>query len=201
MGTWLNPRLSIKQGIVLPLRLPPRLPLIMTDFGFKSDGDWWNVVSGEWNMKREYRGSGVPGVSVLKTKYLDDFLVNALVNAYSYVDVDVWRDAGILFRYRDESNFYLAYPASAPGDTLLTSLRLGQMVEGTWTLLEAVTISAEWGKWYKLGVRVVGDSCKVYWENAELISLTLPSPYIPSGMVGLRTWHCEGHFDNLILEE
>ncbi len=105
-----------------------------------------------------------------------------------------WGTAGMVFRYRNEKNFYLftVYPGEGMS-------RLWSVVNGTWYLLNQTGYPFT-NKWYTLRIEVKGSSVRCYINGTQIMEFSGLSSH-PSGMVGLRVRDSSAFFDNIKLSD
>ncbi len=97
--------------------------------------------------------------------------------------------AGVVFRYRDESNYYLftLYPES-------NLTRLWSVVNGTWYLLDEAQHPLEYGRSYVLRVEVAGARVRAYLDGRRVLGFSALSSH-PSGRLGVRIRNAAAEYD------
>ena len=104
---------------------------------------------------------------------------------------DDWYGAGMMFRYQDNGNYYVAcYYREV--------LKIEKRVNGNYTTVASTNMKLNDGEWYNLGIKVVGKQMIVTLNGEEIINAT-DNALFPSGQVGVYTMRCDTSFDNLKL--
>jgi hypothetical protein len=91
------------------------------------------------------------------------------------------RACGIVFRYRDADNYYVAR-----ANALEDNLRLYRVKRGRREQLANWNGTVAPGRWYELRGDVVGDHIEIFWDGRKIIDArdtTFPGP----GKVGIWT--------------
>jgi len=107
-----------------------------------------------------------------------------------------WKNptAGIVFRYRDEENYYLftLYPEQSIA-------KLWSVVNGSWYLLDEGVFSTGYGSWHLLRVDVAGARVRGYIDGMHVVEFRGLSSH-PSGRVGVRIRDAEAEYDYALAE-
>jgi len=88
---------------------------------------------------------------------------------------------GLIVRYQDENNYYLAR-----ANALEQNVRLYRVVNGNRQQLASWNGAVTSGAWYELCVEAKGDQFKIFWDGQEVMDIhdqTFPN----AGQVGLWT--------------
>jgi hypothetical protein len=91
------------------------------------------------------------------------------------------RACGLVFRYRDENNYYLAR-----ANALEDNVRLYTVKNGHRSQLESWNGKVTSGAWHELRVDARGDRLEVYWEGKKIID-GRDSTFPEAGKVGVWT--------------
>jgi hypothetical protein len=111
------------------------------------------------------------------------------------VDGRVDQAAGLIVRYRDAGNYYVARANALEGN-----VRLYRMVGGRRTQFAGVDARVPRDTWQMLGLRAAGDQLTVMLDGRELFS-AVDRTFATAGQVGLWTKaDSVTHFDGLEVE-
>ena len=102
--------------------------------------------------------------------------------------------SGLLFRYKDVSNYYHLRLHSSG------RLELLKKENGTTTVLQKVDEQINKDTWYKLKAEVAGNTIKCYLNDVEKINFTDSSSVLASGAIGLRTYKDTCNFDDITVK-
>jgi hypothetical protein len=102
---------------------------------------------------------------------------------------------GLVFRYRDENNYYVARANALEGNVRFYHVSAGKRHElASWN--GPVTS----GTWHGLGVHATGDRFQVFWDNQKVIDAR-DSTFRESGKIGVWTKADSiTYFDDLTVE-
>ena len=160
---------------------------------FSSPPDWstlrWRFAGGEY-----IGNSSGQAIAYLPAYHAADFNYSAEMRVYE-ANASLSGTAGLVFRYRDENNYYLftAYPE-------LSSVRLWSVVNGTWYLLNESSYSFTPGSSYTLEVSVSGSRVLARVNSVPVLSFSSLSSH-PAGSVGLRVRDATAGFAWLRLQD
>ena len=91
------------------------------------------------------------------------------------------RACGIVFRYRDENNYYVARANALEDNVRLYRVKDGRREQfGTWD----GKVSA--GTWYELRADARGDWLEIYWDGKKVIE-TRDETFPDAGKIGVWT--------------
>lgn len=109
----------------------------------------------------------------------------SITDGWAEVVVSQARDSGILFRFQDQSNYYLLALSDDSGASPSANLTLYRRVAGTFTSMG--TYNAAWtrGITHTARLAVYGTNLKAYWDGAEVINAT-SNHITAAGKVGMR---------------
>ena len=88
---------------------------------------------------------------------------------------------GVVFRYQDENNYYVAR-----GNALEDNVRLYHVVKGRRRQIAGWNGKVPGGVWHALAVEGRGDKLKVLWDGKQIIEVADPT-FPQAGKVGLWT--------------
>jgi hypothetical protein len=107
-------------------------------------------------------------------------------------DSKVDSSCGLVFRLKDESNYYLARISAHEKEVSLFAVK-----DGKRTALNAWKGATIGDVWHELGVQAVGDHLEVFWDGTRVVEAT-DSKYPDAGKVGLWTrTESVAYFDSL----
>jgi lysophospholipase L1-like esterase len=175
---------------------------VVDDSGYSSN---WVIVNGEYRQQNFVgrTGSALQGnyhlgtYTFLQTGMgLTDYLitVDAIPLTGADVDLDVQgNDIGIMFRYRDNDNYYRFSLNANQGFS-----RLEKKSQGIFTTLAQDARGYLVGQWLTIDIEVQGPVIQVFLNGDPLFGAYDQS--IPSGSIGL---YCQdiSTFDNVAIEE
>jgi hypothetical protein len=102
---------------------------------------------------------------------------------------------GLVFRYRDENNYYVAR-----ANALEDNVRFYYVSAGKRHELASWSGRVTSGSWHELRVDATGDLFEVFWDNQKVIE-TRDKTFIEPGKIGLWTKaDSVTYFDDLIVE-
>jgi hypothetical protein len=102
---------------------------------------------------------------------------------------------GLVFRYRDENNYYVAR-----ANALEDNVRFYHVSAGKRHELASWSGKVTSGNWHRLGVDATGDRFEVFWNNHKVIE-TRDRTFNEAGKIGLWTKaDSVTYFDDLIVE-
>ena len=102
---------------------------------------------------------------------------------------------GLVFRYRDENNYYVAR-----ANALEDNVRFYYVSAGKRHELASWSGRVTSGSWHELRVNATGDLFEVFWDNQKVIE-TRDKTFIEPGKIGLWTKaDSVTYFDDLIVE-
>ncbi|AGK61519.1 hypothetical protein Asulf_01541 [Archaeoglobus sulfaticallidus PM70-1] len=158
----------------------------------------WDTANGELDAYSDTESTELLRLKSLKFAggtYQVDVRINS-TNA-------VARDAGIVFGLQDVANHYLVRLNIDSGGSATCNIL--KKVDGTWTSLASAPVTATTGTWYN--IRVEWDTStgiiEVYFDGAEIVTVSAQDTTFTSGYVGLRATATAGvgnldvSFDNL----
>jgi hypothetical protein len=88
---------------------------------------------------------------------------------------------GLVFRYRDENNYYVAR-----GNALEDNVRLYRVVEGRRRQIGGWNGKVPGGTWHAMAVEARGDDLKVLWDGKQVLQVA-DATFQQAGKVGLWT--------------
>lgn len=125
-----------------------------------------------------YATGGSQAVCLLSDVEFENGLVRLiLTRAYN---------AGVVFRYKDKSNYYLIALSDDSGLTPMRNVRVLRRSAGTFTQLAAADIAWTAGTAKTFQVWVAGSTIRVYVDGALTVDVTDTTPITGVGRVGLR---------------
>ncbi|CAM4492200.1 endoglucanase [Paenibacillus endophyticus] len=170
--------------------------LFSDDFN-DGNADGWSPVSGTWAVQSEqYNGQAAGGNShsVTGSVYWTDYTLEAKVSVTNNSGGN--KDAGLVFRYTDESNYYVLYLKN--NDKSGRKMELVKIVGGVKTSLGFANPSIAADTLYAYKVVVDGSSITAYKDGIAEISVTDSS--FSSGKIGTRVYaHTKAVFDDVIV--
>ena len=105
----------------------------------------------------------------------------AVAVQFKPVDGRVDQAAGVIVRYRDAGNYYIARANALEGN-----VRLYRVVAGRRVQFAGVDVRVPRGTWQMLGLRAVGDRLVVMLDGRELFAAT-DRTFASAGQVGVWT--------------
>lgn len=188
MGT-LYP-LSPRRARALPLRLPPREPLLFTDFRHDSDlADWWTILTGTWAIiDGELDVTQVAGDCYCQAGDItwSDYVFECRVQFLTATD-------GLtpIIRWQDLFNHYWCWLRAATGDIVLV-----RKIASVDTILANPAFAWVVGTWYDVRIEARGDNLRVYVDGALLVDIVDPTPIL-TGSICLKSFNTHGRFDDV----
>ncbi|MGD8453131.1 MAG: hypothetical protein PVJ57_15035 [Phycisphaerae bacterium] len=157
-----------------------------------------------WEVAADAKAATPPNVLALTRTVNEGRAFNLAVADDSwYTDVDLTvsvkavsgkedQGGGPIWRCQDENNYYICR-----FNPLEANFRVYKVVAGERKQLESVKIETEAGRWYTVGVRMVGNQIECLLDGEKLLSAT-DDTFAGPGMVGLWTKaDAVTSFDNL----
>jgi polygalacturonase len=171
-------------------------PVMQTNF--ENDGAaGWRQTKGAWNIEevdgnRSYRSIGIDeNRSEAGESSWSDYRIEARVQL-----TDFGADGRVMLcgRYLDGNNYYAAaLHKSEEGAAVQLLEKQNKQI----LAITRVPVKLEEGKWYSLGLEMMGNSLRVYFEGAPLIMVSDDS--FNSGGVALITINTHGVFDDVVV--
>lgn len=188
MGT-LYP-LSPRRARALPLKLPPKEPLLFTDFRHDSDlADWWTILFGTWAIiDGELDVTQVAADCYCQAGDIawSDYVFECKVQFITATD-----GLTSIVRWQDVLNHYWCRLRAASGDMIFV-----RRLAGVDALLAFVVFAWVVGTWYDVRIEVRGDNLRVYVDGALLVNVVDPTPIL-TGSICLNSYNTHGRFDDV----
>lgn len=109
----------------------------------------------------------------------------SVLDGWVEADIDTAQDSGLLFRFLDQSNFYLLAISDDSGSNPSSNLQLYRRVSGAFTAMGTYNTAWSRGSARTIRLEAVGSSIKAYIGGVEVISAT--SAHIATaGKIGVR---------------
>lgn len=171
--------------------VPQPVTLLSDNFEDNNYSDW-TTSGGTWSLVSD--GSLALTQSLASGEALayngddswNDYTYSArvkLLNAYA--------NAGLLFRYTDNSNYYMFRLNDA-----VDKAELYKKSAGTLTLISSASVTITPGQWADVKVTVSGSGITGYVNNDQLIQWTDTAP-ITAGKIGIRMHSSTARFDDV----
>jgi len=179
------------------------------DFSFDSSSEYTILSGAAWTWDTEngvLRAQGnTTATQLLILNSLEfgsgTYSVDLKINS----SVEAVRDAGLVFCYKNDSNFYLVYLRIDTNNN--SRLVLTKHVNGSWNMIASTNVTVTIGVRYNL--KVVFDSAtgqiNVYFNNSPTPTISAVDTEFSSGKVGLRARATDPdgldvEFDNLDIQ-
>ncbi len=153
------------------------------------DGDinGWTVRSGNWSANDgELYQSNASGARILLGS---DTFVDLTYEGK--IKITNGTTAYFVFRYRNDSNFYMVGLRS---DTDI--VRLGRYRRGSFSQRATYSTPIDVDTWYNLKVVVTGSTARVYF-NCNLVMEHTDNKMRPDGKIGFRTYYTASRYDDV----
>ncbi|MDI4644431.1 family 16 glycoside hydrolase [Cohnella hashimotonis] len=171
--------------------ITPPVTLLSDDFEDNDISDW-TVSGGSWGTATDgsvtlsqntsageavaYKGNGI----------WSDYTYSARVKLLTS-----FGNAGLLFRYADNANYYL-FRLNDSGDKAELYKKSG----GTMTLVSSAGCTVNPGQWAAMKVKVVGSSITGYVDGVQLVQWT-DSSALAAGKIGIRMVSSTARIDDV----
>ncbi len=168
-------------------------PITLLSDNFE-DNDYsdWATSGGTWSLISD--GSLALSQSLASGEALA-YTGNASWNNYTYSArvklLTASGNAGLVFRYADNSNYYMFRLNDA-----VDKAELYKKSGGTMTLVGSASVTITPGQWADMKVTVSGNSITGYVNNAQLIQWTDTAP-ISAGKIGIRMHTSTARIDDV----
>jgi endoglucanase len=176
----------------------PTQLLFMDDFN-DGNANGWITSSGTWTVENsQYHGRAGSGqsLSVTGSTYWTDYTLEAKVNVTNNVNGN--KDAGLVFRYTDENNYYVLLLKN--NDRSGRKMELVKVQNGLKTTLDHANPSIAADTFYTYKIIVNGDSIEVYKDN--ILELSAIDNAHSSGMIGARVYaNTKAIFDDIVVTQ
>ncbi|GLX66678.1 family 16 glycoside hydrolase [Paenibacillus glycanilyticus] len=155
--------------------------------GWTTSGGTWSIMT-DGNLVLSQSLASGEALAVAGNASWTDYTYSARLNLLTASG-----NAGLVFRYADNSNYYMLRLNDS-----LDKVELYKKSAGTLTLISSASATLTPGQWVNLKVTASGSTITGYLNNAQLLQWTDSSP-IAAGKIGIRMHTSVARLDDVLV--
>ncbi len=169
-----------------------------TTWDFESGAKDWKVANGKWSVK-----DGVYQETSGKDKAMHAIVGDAKWKDYTVetkIRIDDGRWAGLIFRAKNEYEYYVFYLNVPDNITEFWRHKKGKFDSRDRLPAQKIPakgVKIEVGKWIDMKAEISGDNFTLYLNGNKQGTVQDEDKKYDTGMVGVWTWETKASFDNL----